>query len=234
MAHSLDGAFRRVDRAREHLTDLKRRADSLRQDQEDAITFKVHPTLPDKVQAVITRLAPRHMLGILVGEVCYNLRAALDYLIFELAYLDSGQIQQGTQFPIDDKKEVFVGSTPRRLKGLSQAHIGQIEALQPYNRCDWTRTLRDISNPDKHRTLVSLQGDNTLDVVNADTQHLHLLEGVAGTVRRIHKPNGEEVYVKFRVTTALQFLDGTPILETLERVLAEVAQTIQSFESEFQ
>ena len=37
-----------------------------------------------------------------VGEVCYNFRSALDYLIFELAKLDSGVEQGGTQFPIMD------------------------------------------------------------------------------------------------------------------------------------
>ena len=81
--HPLDGAFRRVDRAREHTAHLKRRADAVRQEQEDALIFKVHPTMPDQMQAFISRNVPPHfMLGILTGEICYNLRAALDYLIF--------------------------------------------------------------------------------------------------------------------------------------------------------
>jgi hypothetical protein len=36
----------------------------------------------------------------LVGEICYNLRSALDYLVFELAKHDSGTRQENTQFPI--------------------------------------------------------------------------------------------------------------------------------------
>ena len=47
------------------------------------------------------------MLGILIGETIYNLRAILDYLVYELAILDSGQIQKGTQFPIEDTESEF-------------------------------------------------------------------------------------------------------------------------------
>ena len=42
---------------------------------------------------------------ILVGEIIYNLRAALDYLIFELSLLDSGNEINGSipQFIIEDE-----------------------------------------------------------------------------------------------------------------------------------
>ena len=232
--HPLDGAFRRVDRAREHTAHLKRRADAVRQEQEDALTFKVHPTMPDQMQAFISRNVPPHfMLGILTGEICYNLRAALDYLIFELAYIDSGQFQEATQFPIDDMKDVFARNVARKLRGLNPKHVAQVEALQPYNGCNWTRALRDISNPDKHRTLVSLQGDHLLDLLAVDAEHLHMLESMPGTVRRTHKPTGEEVYVKFRLTTSVQFRDGTPVIETLEVIETQVAQTLEAFKTEF-
>jgi len=73
------------------------------------------------------------MLGILVGEVIYNLRAALDYLIYELAFLDSFKIQEGTQFPIEDTKrrwQVAAFGTkkrPARLVGISGRHKAAIE-----------------------------------------------------------------------------------------------------------
>jgi hypothetical protein len=42
-------------------------------------------------------------VGVLIGEVCYNLRSALDYLVFALAELDSG-IKQAKWHAISDRR----------------------------------------------------------------------------------------------------------------------------------
>ncbi|MCH8188130.1 MAG: hypothetical protein IIB66_05415, partial [Proteobacteria bacterium] len=94
-----------------------------------------------------------HIIKILVGEITYNLRAALDYLVYELARLDSGEVKNGTQFPIEDTEDGFKRKRNAFLKGVSDKHVAIIESLQPYSGCDWTRILRDLSNPDKHRQL---------------------------------------------------------------------------------
>jgi len=39
------------------------------------------------------------------------------------------------------------------LKGVNQRHVASIEGYQPYRRCDWTKTLVSLSNPDKHKRL---------------------------------------------------------------------------------
>jgi hypothetical protein len=71
------------------------------------------------------------LIAVLVGEICYNLRSALDYLVYGLARRDSGSIQKGTQFPIVDKKEQFVGNQTKRLAGLNSTHVEAIARLQP-------------------------------------------------------------------------------------------------------
>src|SRR5204863_4438007 len=86
-------------------------------------------------------------------EMIYNLRAALDYVVFEPARFDSGQTQNGTQFPIEDKPEGFKGRQKTYLKGLTDPHVALVEEYQPCQGCNWTATLRDLSNPDKHREL---------------------------------------------------------------------------------
>jgi hypothetical protein len=85
-------------------------------------------------------------------------------IVFELARHDSGGIEQdGTQFIIEDVKSDplkpnrgFDARSKRHLRGLNQAHIDAIESFQPYRGVEWTKTLRDISNPDKHRKLTLL------------------------------------------------------------------------------
>src|SRR5262249_37937182 len=96
--HPLDHAVARVTRGEEHHRDLIRRKARRGQAQSEAIKVGPHPT--DAKQIVVDRqrdLPLDPMFGILVGEVCYNLRAALDYLVFELAKLDSGAEQEQTQ-----------------------------------------------------------------------------------------------------------------------------------------
>src|SRR5207248_7031111 len=150
----LDGAFARVDRAGEHLAELKTIIDAFRQGRHDARSIVLDPDVIkngniEPEWPIFDRLR----IAILVGEICYNLRAALDYLVYEFALLDSGKVQEGTQFPIEYRPKDFKGWAKVRLRGLNARHNACIKALQPYSGCDWTGTLKEISNPDKHRTL---------------------------------------------------------------------------------
>jgi hypothetical protein len=72
---------------------------------------------------------PDILIPILIGEIAYNLRSSLDYLVFELARFDSGAVQDNTQFPIDDTPKKFKGHIASRLKGLCPTHIAAIEQL---------------------------------------------------------------------------------------------------------
>src|SRR5262249_34225904 len=163
--HPLDGAVARVSRAEETFRELIRRIALHGQARAQAIKFGAHPTEPKGIVVDRQKDLPLDlMFSILVGEVCYNLRAALDYLVFDLARRDSGAEQEQTQFLIEDNTDKFQKKVPRRLKGLTPAHVAAIEVLQPYNGCEWTRQLRELSNPDKHRTLVPVQIGHDLTV----------------------------------------------------------------------
>lgn len=149
----LDGAYARLDRAREHLADLEIREKALIHPQIENIVAKTDlNTVRDFVFQDPAAELPQS-LSILIGEIVYNLRAALDYLVFDLALVDSGTSQSRTQFPIDDTPDQFVAHRASFLKGLSVEHIALIEALQPYKGNYKTAMIRDISNPDKHRKL---------------------------------------------------------------------------------
>src|SRR5207244_3188884 len=107
MPHPLDGAFQRVSRAGEHLEQLKREIEAFRHHQRQLVLFDFQSRSKEDLLGDGTEVAPPLLFSILIGEVCYNLRAALDYLIYELAILDSGSPQEGTQFPIDDAEDLF-------------------------------------------------------------------------------------------------------------------------------
>lgn len=230
--HPLARAIARAKRAEEHFADLIRRIVLHGQARTKAIKFGPHPIEPKGI--VVDRqqdLPPDPMFNILVGEICYNLRAALDYLVFELARHDSGAEQEQTQFLIEDDAAKFRERVPRRLKGLTPAHVAAIEIPQPYNGCEWTRRLRELSNPDKHRTLVPVQIEYDLTVHIVDQQHLHDFADLPGAIHTTVTKDGTQAYVKLRLGTALRFADDSDVLQSLAEILTQVAGKLEEFKS---
>jgi len=235
LRHPLDGCFERVIRADEHLAELKREIAIVFEKQAHAVPFDLDPNPPHRV----INLGPPSetffgmRIGTLTGEICYNLRSALDYLVFELAILDSGSPQDGTQFPIMDAPKDFAGrGKTAYLKGINAAHVACIERLQPYNGCNWTRRLRDCSNADKHRHFVP-SGGNSRVTVHSSLERSDLAR-IHGFERKTpHPVTGRDVNMKVHIAGEVAFADGTLIGETIEEIKTRVANTIRYFKPEF-
>ena len=166
----LDGVYIRIAWANEHVRALKDMQRRIEQIDPATVTVKEETqvrALPDGQTEIIT---PWIDLGEPItdpgwsrelGYAVYNLRAALDYLVYSLAFLDSGSEQKGTQFPICSKPSNFEGSVKRgNLRGVNDAHRAMIEALQPYNGAKWLTELAGLSNPDKHMHLTAVASHN--------------------------------------------------------------------------
>ena len=94
---SLRGAYARTTRAHEHILDLIARISDLRQKQQDACSWEWdtdHDHLGEPKLVVSQYVQIPTEIGILIGEICYNLRSAFDYLVYELAIR-----AQNTLFP---------------------------------------------------------------------------------------------------------------------------------------
>ena len=230
----LNGAFERISRAEEHLADLRNWIADLYRRQQDSISCQFDPNFPYEVRFDCSKFpGTPFRIGVLIGEICYNLRSALDYLVFALAKHDSGVPQEGTQFPIDDKPKQFQWNVTKkaRLKGLNPAHIAAIERLQPYNGNSWVVALRDISNMDKHREFAIYQGRF---LANGFTRFNNSnFDRLSYPIIRTPHPVHGEVDVKVEFTSEILFPDGTPIIQTLEVVKLKVAETLDAFKSEF-
>ena len=227
--HPLAGAFERVKRAGEHLADLRPLVEAMRQQQEQVFLahFDANPfyqgALPDPMPASMR-------VPILVGEICYNLRNALDYLVFELAKRGSGTPQKNTQFPIVDAPEQFPPERDGRLKGVSDPHVTMIERLQPYNGSEWTRSLREVSNPDKHREFTAMRGyGRGMAYAPTDPEY----ESLALPIRRMRHPDAGEMDVKVDLAWTVHFAEGPPVVETLELVQLKIFETLTAFETAF-
>lgn len=234
LQHPLDSCFERLRRADEHLLDFNKRVGAMLKKQADAVGIRLDQNPPHHVIEVA--LPPETFFdmrfGVLVGEIFYNLRCSLDYLIFELAKLDSGVEQRGTQFPIVHSRNDFDTRRKCWLKGLNDVHIAAIERLQPYNGGHWTERLRECSNADKHRHLVQAGGEVEFTV------HSSLEKDIArcgGHERQIPHPASEQPPVKIKVypSGGVAFSDGDTVAETVEEIKKHVFDTLELFKPDF-
>src|SRR6266567_4556445 len=219
--HPLNDAIERVSRAREHLGDLHARLTPF---LEYGDVPAVYPQFREEMELAKAGVMPRIDLPMriptLIGEICYNLRSALDYLVHELTKIDTGVPQHLTQFPIEDCEKGFKrrrskSRTAGWLQGLNERHVACIESLQPYKGCDWTATLRKISNPDKHREFTRSSGHiNIFMVVAGEDAGFDRID--LPVQRATHPISGEEVEMKIHITGSISFVDGPPVIETLE------------------
>ena len=115
-------------------------------------------------------------VSMLVGEVTYNLRAALDYLVCQLSLLQtpkwSGKKERRNQFPIESTEAGFDGRRASMLAGVSDRHAALIRTLQPFAGCPWTPMLATLSNVDKHNDLIEIRQGFTLKTRAATQKRL--------------------------------------------------------------
>jgi len=99
--------------------------------------------------------------GLILGEALYNYRCALDYMVYWLAQIQSGEDpppgHQRLAFPITSSDEAFQRSR-NKLGELSIPVQTAIEELQPYASDGDVAEhplsrLRELNDQDKHRVL---------------------------------------------------------------------------------
>lgn len=239
--HPLYGASLRHVRADMHLSEARRLVAGFSE------ACKDHIVTDDDGRIVKLDGWPEipNILPVVVSDAIHNMRAALDYIVFELARYDSGRIQDGTQFIIEDvkvdatnPKRGFDARSKQYLRGLNHTHIDMIEGLQPYNDVGWTKALRDISNPDKHRALTPLGSiGRTVSVV------FRPLERGRFGPTRMHAPDGSGNMIMTRYDVDLDAThaiaisapepDAPSLMDTLQEIEAEVGRAIVLFEPEF-
>ena len=214
----LEDAYLRAHRARLRLNGFRRRVRRFERAEFDAAEIKLfpEPNVPFQFGRPDNPI-PRNY-PIAIGEIIYNLRAALDYLVFDLAAFDSGIEQNGTQFPIEDTEQGFRRHMKTYLRGINSGHIASIERLQPYNGCEWTKRFRSLSNPDKHRRLTHATHNTglTAEINPADSPF----------------PKGG-TNIKLEISIFISFQDGTPIIQTLNEFVKQVTNTLGTFKPDF-
>ena len=225
--HRLDGAYEQINGAWEHLDALKPEIYEFRKVIADKVSLKYKKGIINikgkQLNVPIgTATAPFNQpappkASRLIGEVIQSLRKALDYLVYELACFDSKSIVENTQFVIVDSENDF-RKNMWHLKELTGEHITMFQRLQPYNGCNWTKLIRDLSNPDKHRTLTAIRHFTGIHIDPANTEAILA---------------GKQVDVDDYATIEITFVKGPPVIAGLQQLVLDVTHILDVFKPEF-
>jgi hypothetical protein len=147
-----------------------------------------------------------------------------------LARLDSGKIQDGTQFPIEHTPNGFKGRRKTYLKGLNIEHIALIERYQPYSGCNWTGIIRDLSNPDKHRELIIAQPSHQFCITN---DHAETIIGGGKSMMVAGDSSQIPMNMNNNLSFDISFGDGRNTIHTLKQLKTDVATMLSLFYFEF-
>jgi hypothetical protein len=162
-----DGCWQRIERANAHRETFAKVWNDF--SEKDAYTVYVHVQSNGTGGIWIKPSLPiPSVLSFEIGEVLYQLRAALDGCVYEAAILDSGQNpppnERFLQFPICASLGDFKGRS-RDIAPLAKERRDIIESVQPYNTPDiepklmianFNRNLailNDWARKDRHRKL---------------------------------------------------------------------------------
>jgi len=213
---SLADAYARLSYAKEHLHLLAEETNEFFSGLAVSIpsgttgTFFPNVPLPPKIR-------------FLIGDVIHNARVALDYLVYELAFLEKKAPQKGTGFPIAKNEDDWASNrTQDKLRHLNPDHVNEIKSFQPFSGASWLTLLAELSNEDKHRCLVVVDCESNVQVTLNYSQTFTTVDFNSGVLP-----------VGMKMTKEVKFENGKSVKDTLELFIHEVRQILDNFNGKF-
>lgn len=158
----LVGVHAKLLRAEYQLKQITSEADCLCSDVQHGIVREVREDV-DKQVWVYRGEAPNAPIcwSVIFGEILYNLRSALDHLVWQLVLANGETPGRHNAFPITNDVQGWERVKDNLLNGVSSRHKSMIGYLQPYTGginlpfdVSMLKFLDDLSNIEKHRYLI--------------------------------------------------------------------------------
>jgi|GEM_PF-4552684 len=111
---------------------------------------------------ILVNTEPAKNLPLVTGQIINNIRAALEYVAFQI-YLVAGGVPDGKQadkvaFPIVNTAGPWDSVVKKKVPGVWPEAADRLKAAQPFSQegmeANALRTLRGLGGTDKHRNLV--------------------------------------------------------------------------------
>ena len=158
----LVGIHAKLLRAEHQLKQIKSEANGLCSDVQRGIVREVREDV-DKQVWVYRGETPNASISwsVIFGEILYNLRSALDHLVWQLVLANGQTPGRHNAFPITNDAQGWEKVKDNLLNGVSSRHKSMIGYLQPYTGginlpfdVSKFKLLDDLSNIEKHRYLL--------------------------------------------------------------------------------
>ncbi|MDE2734093.1 MAG: hypothetical protein OXI72_06845 [Gemmatimonadota bacterium] len=159
---TFEGVNAKVARADNGLTSLKDEMNRFCKELWRSVNREIREDTDEQIW-IYRGETPKVPLGwsVRIGEILYNLRSALDHLVWQLVLINGQTPGQYNSFPIVSDKSKWDKEKSRKLKGISQKDEEMIRRLQPYTgginlpfdvSAFWA--LHTLCNIDKYRHLI--------------------------------------------------------------------------------
>ena len=159
---NLDGIKAKLNRAKQSIASIEDGECGLRDEVLPNILREVHEDVAEQhwVYRGGNPTVPADWSAI-IGEVFYNLRSALDQLLWQLV-LDNGETPgRHNTFPITLDSDHWQSAIQSQLRDVHEKHIEAIGRLQPFTGGPWfpfnvrmLKAVNELNIIDKHRHLV--------------------------------------------------------------------------------
>lgn len=150
----------KVERAKQHYRDLEGEIRAFLDSTPYEVSTKPDPQVAESIKYHIANVRETpHSILLIVGDILFNLRAALDHLAYQLAWVNgtrNEKILKTTSFPIFDDATRYKAGADGKVQGMSQSAKDAINATKPYHGGNDTLwRLHILNNLDKHRFLIT-------------------------------------------------------------------------------
>lgn len=134
MAGELHGVWEKFHHARRHAEAFDAEVAAYLSRRPCTVVVTVDPEPPHTLRCRWqVREAPAALLSLLVGDLCANLRATLDYLAWQLVLAGGGRPDNRTALPCVRRSADWPRTARTRLAGVADPWLARVEALQPYH-----------------------------------------------------------------------------------------------------
>ena len=250
------GIQAKLRRAEHHIEVIRSEANRVCADVERRIVREAHEDVDEQVWIYRgeTPDAPVEW-SIIVGEILYNLRSALDHLVWQLVIANGQTPGRHNEFPVTTNHEGWQKVKDSYLRGMSERHKRMIGYVQPYTGginlpfdVSMLKVLNDLGNIEKHRHLILsvIASRGIAPIVFEDTD----LEVEGSTLRKplsgsgiLGKVESEKVLLRFnnahtdpnpsfQIDVCFGPIEGSsltarPVLPTLDRCLRAAKGTVE-------
>lgn len=145
----------KLARAEEHLQSVMQTVGSLESAQCEMIPEESPQHKNYGVLRINLTPKPPAALSAVIGDFLFNVRSALDHLVWQLVIANGGTPGTSNMFPIAPDPKNFRDEEKRqRLRGVAPEAQALIEQMQPYHTGNEAlQILSRLHNIDKHQTL---------------------------------------------------------------------------------